>query len=308
MLLSISKLVVSIEYAVLCCAVHRGPSPISNHSPILLVCFKCLVLLVLQQAAETKALIEFTSINDSTDLFPLVIPDDDGFTSLTSTITVPPGARCSGFETLASAPIVTLAITHSNVGDMDPILLISPLGTSVTLYKAGFLGVNGGTPNLVAANPITFDDSTGVNPDSLTGGSTDTNFDIPSQTVASEGSFVDGLVSLTDLIGEDSTGDWRLDILDDFEEETGALEGWSIKLDFLVTCPTTEAPTKAPNADSPAPGGFPGSFAEGFRLGFVAFFIFFRNVLVVIRDLLFGSSSADDAARQLRGPNEEPMF
>ena len=133
--------------------------------------------------------------------------------TITSNINVPDG---SFVETV----ILSTEILHSWIGDLT-CNLISPDGTSVAIFdRPGFPAINFGCPN----NNIraSFDDMANNDADAFEGTCGDGVFAI-------DGTY-QSIDPLGNLQGDNSAGDWVLEITDNVDEDGGSLETWSIEI------------------------------------------------------------------------------
>lgn len=121
---------------------------------------------------------------------------------------------------------LTLEIEHTWVGDLI-MTLTSPTGTTVGLVESP----NGCGSNLIASEPITFDDASPNDP-TFMGYSEDP---ITTDSFFSAGGFSGpplpaGVSTLTDLNGHQAQGTWFLTIYDDTAGDTGMLHQADLKL------------------------------------------------------------------------------
>lgn len=139
------------------------------------------------------------TVNVASTNVPLAIPD---------TGTVFSELLVSGFEDVLSDLKVQLSIDHTFNGDLN-VFLISPSGTRIEL----FTNVGAGSNNFTNT---TLDDDALVT--------------IGSGTAPFTGSFQpEG--RLSDLIGEDPNGVWRLEVTDTTLNDIGTLQNWSLLLE-----------------------------------------------------------------------------
>ena len=135
----------------------------------------------------------------ATAVLPVIIADDDA-TSAVATMAV-----AQSFT--ISKATVSLAVTHTWLEDISAVLT-SPQGTSVLL----FANMCGDQDDVQA----TFSDSgSALNCGAGTPGISGT---------------VQPATPLSDLIGETSQGQWTLEIIDNFAQDGGAIEGWTLNL------------------------------------------------------------------------------
>jgi subtilisin-like proprotein convertase family protein len=177
--------------------------------------------------------------NFTTGAAPVAIPDNTGT-----------AATCQTINVAASTPITTdvaveITVAHSWVGDLT-VNVTSPSATVVTVMnRPGRVGTGvGDSSDLVATNPIRFDDgaSSGVSAEDM-GNTIDGVMDVclndgicsfipapqPAATpIAGQG------VALSDFVGENAQGDWTLCIGDSAGGDTGTLNAWRLGVNVPV--------------------------------------------------------------------------
>lgn len=129
----------------------------------------------------------------------------------------------SGFNTTLGKVTATLHITHTWDGDLD-INLLDPAGTMVELSTDnGGSSSNYGTGCPADADDTTFDDAAAT--------------PITSGTPPFIGAFIpeQPLTAFTGLSSSAVNGIWKLKVADDFCEDTGNIECWSLSL-YPTTC------------------------------------------------------------------------
>lgn len=158
----------------------------------------------------------------ATYLFKTGLPDCSVFNSTNVPIAIPTTANVTVNSTLNVVPAnvisdvnVTVNISHTWVNDMT-ITLISPSGTEVQLVdlpcvSASLLNVD-----------ATFDDSgiplvCEINP-AITG-------------------IIQAVGSLADFNGQTMNGNWTLRVLDSYNQDGGAITGWSLELCSTIAVP-----------------------------------------------------------------------
>lgn len=170
---------------------------------------------------------------------PIAIADSTGTTGTCQTINV-----------AASTPITTdvaveMTAAHSWIGDLT-VEVTSPSATVVTVMnRPGRLGAGAGdSSDLVATNPIRFDDgaSSGVSAEDM-GNTIDGVMDVclsdgicsfipapqPTDTpIAGQGT------ALADFVGENAQGNWTLCVGDSAGGDTGTLTAWRLGVNVPV--------------------------------------------------------------------------
>lgn len=189
----------------------------------------------------------------------------------TAAISIPENGAATGNVALAFINVqddciiqdvdVIVRVSHLWVGDLT-FTLACPDGNVVGLMERPGLsgtGCCGDSSNLIAANPITFDDSAVVDPESL-GSGLDGNTAIPATSVYSAGGFLGppfpaGSLKLTDLNGLSSAGTWIFTAADSALGQTGTVSSVTLRLTLGLTC-STPSPTPEPTP-SPTPSPTP---------------------------------------------------
>ncbi len=192
------------------------------------------------------AALVFASVAGATSIYTagpglaLAIPDN-GYNGtqgsmLCNVITV---ASEPGMNTIAGPVTLSIAITHTWVGDLV-IKLFAPTGSYTLVSRPGLVETIddgseccGDSSNLLIANPLSY--AMSAVPESETMGSTITS----SQTVCLDDTICafnpnKGITAQSDdlalLIGTDKVGTWTLCIGDGGGGDTGTLDGWTLDL------------------------------------------------------------------------------
>jgi len=194
------------------------------------------------------------------------------------------------------------------------ITLTSPDGTVATLVDRVECC---GDIDLVAANPITFDDASANDPEFMASPNMCTTKSvlcyagniIPAQTVFSAGlTTAAPNDSLTDMFGDTANGNWILNVADTVVADDGILQSWSLESygcpSAAPSPPPTPPPTPAPVTAAPVPPT-PAPTADGgiiLDFGFLATLgSFFVGIVVFFLGLLgFGGGGGSKSAQSVR--------
>jgi subtilisin-like proprotein convertase family protein/peroxiredoxin len=146
----------------------------------------------------------------------------------------------SGLADAVSGLSVTVWVSHTNVTDLD-LILVSPDGTEVTL--AGRVGGSGDNFGKSCSKGTTFSDSA--------------KSVIVSGTAPFVGTFRP-TESLTSLTGTSANGVWRLKVADSVEGVTGQINCWSLSVESNTAAPTPTGIVVTPRLTAPQP--LPGTY------------------------------------------------
>jgi subtilisin-like proprotein convertase family protein len=187
----------------------------------------------------------------------IAIPDSGNANPYPSSINV------SGLQGIVGKATVTITnLTHTFPDDID-ILLSGPGGQAVVLMS------DAGIDNDVTNVTLTFDDAAAANlPDSgqiVSGAFRPSNFEAPVNEWPGPAPAAPYGSTLGTFTGIDPNGTWNLWIVDDFAQDVGAIDSWTLNLDGPVLAPGTPPPPPPPPPTDTTPPLLPGACANAQR-------------------------------------------
>jgi subtilisin-like proprotein convertase family protein len=160
------------------------------------------------------------SVLTRTESPSLSIPDNDPV-GITSTLTIGSGPK------IAKLRVKINELRHTWVGDLQAILT-APSGVSITLFDRPGNSFNGSRANDFIN--LVLDDS-----------ATDSIQNIEDAEIGPISGSYQPLQPLANFIGENSTGSWKLRLVDKGASDTGQLVSWSLEI-FSYTCTSQNCP------------------------------------------------------------------
>ena len=130
-------------------------------------------------------------------------------------------------ECIIEGVVITVGSDHTFVGDLE-LTLASPGGTGTAILMRG----QDGSPDLVSTNPITFDDASLQNPNTI--GNNAVSEIIQAGTFFSQGDG-SGNNKLSSLVGGSPLGDWTFKVVDKVRFDDGIIQ--SVTLRVTSKCP-----------------------------------------------------------------------
>ena len=140
-------------------------------------------------------------------------------------------------ECVIEGVVITLGIGHTFVGDLE-LTLTSPgnAGTAILINRQG------GRPNLVRTNPITFDDASLRDPSTISANAV--SGIIQAGTFFSQGDGA-GNNKLSSLVGGSPLGDWVFKVVDNVGADVGTIG--DVTLRVTSKCPCELEPSLSPS-------------------------------------------------------------